>query len=147
MSATFPSRDRIPAACILLALLAVAANAEASACTNADLVGSYGYQEQGQALGAGFSQFRSVGRLVFNGNGVGSRVTTIWYSDFEVVPEPVSGITYAVQPDCRFTFSYANGETFAGVIVDGGQRLFYLETGGDPSRSGQAERQAAPRQQ
>jgi hypothetical protein len=104
------------------------------------LVGGYGYQEEGQALGAGFSAFRSVGKFTFDGKGNGSRVTTIWYSTFQVAPEGSSPISYAVQPDCRFSLTYGNGETFTGVIVDGGQKLLYIETTGDPSRSGQAER-------
>jgi hypothetical protein len=122
-------------------LLVIPILGHAAVCTNASLVGPYGYQEEGQAIGAGFSQFRSVGAFTFDGKGNGSRVTTIWYSTFEVAAEPSSLITYAVQPDCRFILTYAvNGETFAGIIVDGGQKLLYIETSGDPSRSGQAER-------
>jgi len=122
-----------------LCALAGAASAYAG-CTNATLSGAYGYQEEGQAPGAGFSQFRSVGELTFDGSGKGTRVTTIWYSDFEVVPEIPTAITYSVSPDCRFSFTYANGETFAGVITNGGVGLLYIETSGDPSRSGHAER-------
>lgn len=109
-------------------------------CTNSSTGGVYGYQEQGQAIGEGFSAFRAVGSFTFDGKGNGSRVTTIWYSDFEVAEEGSSPLTYSVQPDCRFSLTYNNGETFRGVIVDGGQKLLYIETSGDPSRSGQAER-------
>lgn len=127
------------AGCALLALTGAAA-AHAAQCSNATLLGAYGYQEEGQAIGAGFSQFRSVGELAFDGAGKVTRVTTIWYSTFEVAPETPSAITYSVSPDCRFTFTYSNGETFTGVITAGGTRLLYIETSGDPSRSGRAER-------
>jgi len=133
------NRSWMLAGCALLGLSG-AASADAAQCTNATLLGAYGYQEEGQAIGAGFAQFRSVGELTFDGAGKGSRVTTIWYSDFEVVPETPSAITYSVSSDCRFTFTYSNGETFSGVITGGGMRLLYIETGGDPSRSGHAER-------
>jgi hypothetical protein len=122
-------------------LLLILLSGNAAACTNATLFGTYGYQEEGQAIGAGFSAFRSVGAFTFDGKGNGSRVTTIWYSTFEVAAEASSPIAYAVQPDCRFNLTYGNnGETFSGIIVDGGQKLLYIETSGDPSRSGQAER-------
>lgn len=122
---------------VLAASMMVSAHA---ACTNGTLAGAFGYQEEGQAPTAGFSQFRSVGELSFDGTGKGTRVTTIWYSDFEVVAEIPTAFTYSVNADCRFNFTYANGETFAGVIVSNGTKLLYIETSGDPSRSGQAER-------
>ena len=127
--------------CASALLLLIGSAASAGPCTNASLIGAYGYQEQGQAIGAGFSSFRSVGEFIFAGTGNGTRQSTIWYSTFQVVAEGKSGITYTVNPDCTFSLTYVpNGETFTGVIVDGGQKLLYLETTGDPSRSGQAER-------
>ena len=126
--------------CASALLLLIGSAASAGPCTNASLIGAYGYQEQGQ-IAANFSSFRAVGEFVFAGNGNGTRQPTIWYSTFEVAAEGKSGITYTVNPDCTFSLTYvSNGETFTGVIVDGGQKLFYIETSGDPSRSGQAER-------
>ena len=134
------NRSWMLAGCALGALAATA-SAYAAGCSNATLVGAYGYQEEGQALGAGFSLFRSVGEFTFDGSGKGTRVNTNWYSTFEVDAEPPSGITYSVSPDCRFSLTYSNSlETFTGVITSGGTRLLYIETTGDPSRSGHAER-------
>jgi len=134
------NRSWLLAGCALLALCG-AASAHAAQCNNATLLGAYGYQEEGQAPGAGFSQFRSVGEFSFDGAGKGTRLTTIWYSTFEVAVEIPSGITYSVSPDCRFSLTYSNnGETFTGVITRGGAGLLYIETSGDPSRSGHAER-------
>jgi hypothetical protein len=105
------------------------------------LIGAYGFQEQGQFPGGGFTQFRSVGVATFNGHGNGSRTSTIWYSDFSVADGATNPIAYTVMPDCTFTYTYLdNFETFSGVIVNGGQKLLWLETRGDPMRSGQAER-------
>jgi len=36
------------------------------------------------------------------------------------------------------TFGDVGGETYAGVIVDNGRQILYIETTGDPTRSGQA---------
>jgi hypothetical protein len=123
------------------ALLLLGSAAYAAPCTNASLSGAYGFQEQGQFPGGGFTQFRSVGVATFNGHGNGSRTSTIWYSDFSVSDGATNPIVYTVKPDCTFTYTYLdNLETFSGVIVDGGQKLLWLETTGDPMRSGQAER-------
>jgi len=114
--------------------------AQANQCTDASLFGTYGIQEEGQAPGEGFSEFRSVGTIAFDGHGKANRASTIWYSTFQVVQES-DQITYSVHSDCTFTFTYSNnGETFTGVIVTGGQKLFYLETSGDPMRTGQAQK-------
>jgi hypothetical protein len=129
------------AVCISALLSTIGAAAHAAPCTNATLHGSFGYQEQGQALGAGFPEFRSVGVFTFNGDGTGSRIATLWYSNFSVVPEAPSPVTYTVRPNCIFDFAYPyNGEAFTGVIILSGQKLLYLETTGDPMRSGQAEK-------
>jgi hypothetical protein len=115
--------------------------AHAAPCTNASLNGAYGFQEQGQFPTAGFKEFRSVGVVTFDGHGGGSRTTTIWYSDFSVSPGNVNPITYTVNSNCTFTYAYTDSvETFSGVIVQSGLKLLWLETTGDPMRSGQAER-------
>ena len=128
-------------ACLSIFALSVGASAQAAPCTNATLIGAYGYQEEGEAPGSGFSKFRAIGEFTFDGKGHGTRVNTLWFSDFEVVPEPPSEITYSVSADCRFSLNYSvNTETFTGVITNGGIKLLYMETSGDPARSGQAER-------
>jgi hypothetical protein len=111
----------------------------AQGCTNATLIGAYGFQEEGRATGVG--AFRSVGITRFDGKGNASRDFTIWYSNFSAVNESGVPISYNVTPDCRSTFTYLNnGETFTGVIVDSGKKIFFMETSGDPIRSGQAEK-------
>ena len=86
-----------------------------------------------------FSEFRSVGTISFDSRGHGTKNDTLWFRDFSISPSQ-NAVAYSIQPDCSFTFAYENGETFQGVIIDGGQKLLWLETSGDPVRSGQAER-------
>jgi hypothetical protein len=127
--------------CASALLLLMGATVHAGPCTNASLFGSYGFQEQGQLPGAGFREFRSVGFITFDGHGNGSRTSTIWYSDFSVADGTINPIAYTVKSDCTFTYTYLDSlETFSGVIVQSGQKLFWLETTGDPMRSGQAEK-------
>jgi hypothetical protein len=127
--------------CMPAMLVLIASAAHAAQCTNANLVGAYGFQEQGQFPGGGFTEFRSVGVVTFDGHGNGSRTSTIWYSDHSVADGAVSPIVYTVKSNCTFTYTFLDSlETFSGVIVDSGQKLLWLETSGDPMRSGQAER-------
>jgi len=120
---------------ICLALLPTPARA---ACTNATLSGTYGFHEQGQAIGEGFSQFRGVGTLTFDGKGNATGPFTLWYSNLTVA-EGQLHILYTVNSNCTFTYTYVeNGETFTGTIVGNGGQYFYLETTGDPMRSGEA---------
>jgi hypothetical protein len=126
--------------CASTLLLCIGPAAHA-ACTNASLVGAYGFQEQGQFLGGGFAEFRTVGRIAFDGHGNGRRTTTLWYSDFSIAPGIINPIIYTVNANCTFNYTYLdNLETYSGVIVDGGEKLLWLEISGDPMRSGQAER-------
>ena len=124
---------------VMLLLFGSAANA--APCTNSSLNGAYGFQEQGE-ISEFFSEFRSVGVLTFDGKGNATMAVTVWYSNFQVPDfQPGFPVTYAVSPDCRFSFTYTgNGEVFSGVIVNGGQKLLWLETSGDPMRTGQAEK-------
>ena len=127
------------------AFLLLILSAAHAACTNANLVGAYGFQEQGQFPGGGYYEFRTVGVITFDGHGHGSRTGTIWYGGNPtfVAPGDVNSISYTVNSDCTFNYTYlTNGEPFTGVIVNGGQKMFWLEinANGDPMRSGQAER-------
>ncbi len=127
--------------CVLALLVFLGSTAHAAPCTDASLIGAYGFQEQGQAPGEGFKEFRSVGVLTFDGHGTGSRTSTIWYSNLSVAFETPFQVTYTVNSNCTFSLAYAiNGEVFTGVIVNGGLEFLYLETSGDPMRSGQAEK-------
>jgi hypothetical protein len=127
--------------CLASAFLFCVASAAQAACTNASLIGSYGIQEQGMHdEAAGFVEFRSIGTLRFDGHGNGLKNETLWFSDRSINPV-TDTVIYSVQPDCSFTFSYVeSGETFQGVIVNGGLKVLYMETSGDIIRSGQAER-------
>jgi hypothetical protein len=109
-------------------------------CTRARLIRAYGFQEQGQFPGGGYTELRSVGVVTFDGRDNGSRTSTIWYSDFQVV-EATNPIAYTVNPNCTFNYTYLGSlETYSGVIVQSGQKLLWLETSGDPMRTGQAEK-------
>jgi hypothetical protein len=123
---------------LLIALSAFVSPLMAQNCTNGSLIGEYGFQEQGQFPGGGFSEFRAVGTLTFDGKGNAFEKFTIWYSDFQVTGG-TQQLSYSVGPDCTFNSQYVdNGETFSGVIVDNGRQIRYLETTGDPMRSGEA---------
>jgi len=111
-------------------------------CDNATLHGAYGYQETGKHTEAtGFNEFRSVGIMTFDGRGTAHFSTTLWFSDFSVNPQANEPVSYSVHRDCSFTFMYLNyAETFTGVITQNGQHLLWLETSGDPMRTGQADK-------
>jgi hypothetical protein len=123
------------------ALLAFSA-AESQPCTNATLNGAYAFQETGKHTEAtGFNEFRSVGIMVFDGRGNAKFSTTLWFSDLSINPQSDEPVSYSVLHDCSFTFTYLNyAETFTGVIALNGQRLLWLETSGDPMRTGQADK-------
>jgi hypothetical protein len=116
--------------------------AHAAPCTNATLNGAYGFQETGKHTEAtGFNEFRSVGIMMFDGRGNAKFSTTLWFSDLSINPQADEPVVYSVQRDCSFTFSYLNyAETFTGVITLSGQHLLWLETSGDPMRTGQADK-------
>ena len=122
----------------LLGFGALAAHTEP--CTNATLHGAYGYQETGKHTEAtGFVEFRTTGIMNFDGRGTAKFSTTLWFSDFSINPQANEPVTYSVNRDCSFTFMYLNyAETFTGVIAQNGQQLLWLETSGDPMRTGQA---------
>ena len=132
-------------ACLSLAVISAAGYTLADTCTNATLTGAYGFQETGKHTEAtGFNEFRSVGTMVFDGRGNAKFSITLWFSDLTINILENEPMSYAVQRDCTFTFTYLlDSETFTGVIANGGQKLLYLETSGDPMRTGQAERQRA----
>ena len=112
-----------------------------TACTNSTLFGAFGYQEQGRYAAQGVD-FRVVGNIKFDGKGKANGTFTIWYSDFTVTGGPIV-LSYSVEPDCRVSWrdvTYGDGETYTGVIVSNGQKILYIETTGDPARSGEAEK-------
>ena len=130
------------AICVAALVPFITSIAHSDPCTNATLIGVYGFQETGKHTEAtGFNEFRSVGTMVFDGKGNAKYSTTLWFSDLSINPVTGQPMLYSVQRDCTFTFTYVNeGETFTGVIVLNGQRLLWLETSGDPMRTGQADK-------
>src|SRR5678809_1048164 len=105
--------------CVSALWLAIGSAAHAAgACTNVSLTGTYGFQEQGEFPGGGFTQFRSVGVITFDGRGAGRRTSTIWYSDFSVADGITNPIAYDVHPNCTFNYTYLdNLETYSAVII------------------------------
>ena len=70
-----------------------------------------------------------AGLLKFDGQGHASNSYSYSSSDGEVGTGGTS-LTYQVAPNCTFTLLQDNGETYAGVIVEGSHELYFVETSG-----------------
>jgi hypothetical protein len=115
---------------LILGLGAIPLSANAAGCSNASLKGSYGFQStvtQNNAIPPSFLEL--VGTYHFDGVGTALENFVYAQSDGSVGPDSAS-ITYTVAPDCTFSMTQTNGETFSGVVVDGGKQFFFIETSG-----------------
>ena len=114
-----------------LGITAAPLTAQADACSDATLKGAYGYQETlTQDNNAPHLFGETVGIMRFDGAGNGTSVQDYARSDGQGTRGSLITLTYSVTPDCRFTFVWANSETFSGVIVRNGEELLYIETSG-----------------
>ena len=112
-----------------------------ASCTNAVLKGACAFQETHGTHPSAQLTFSAVGVLTFDGKNSAKMDVTISYSDGSLSHQVGIPITYNVASDCRLNFAYqANGETFEGVVVQNGGRIFYIETTGDPFRDGEAQK-------
>ena len=113
-------------------LTAVPISAYADGCSNSTLVGTYGYAEtltQDNNSPPFFGE--TVGTMRFDGRGNGTSVQDYTRSDGQGTRGALETLTYSVTSDCRFTFTWGNGESFSGVIARDTQELLYIETSGN----------------
>jgi hypothetical protein len=100
-------------------------NAEAApSCNNATITGSYGSKTTGTIIGksiAGVGLVKLDGRGNYQGTAIGS-------ADGSILPtETVSG-TYSVKQDCTVQIRTSSGDTYSGIIVDGGKEIVLIAT-------------------
>jgi hypothetical protein len=102
-------------------------------CTNASLRGSYGFTAGGFTVAGSpvppFLQgpFASVGIAVYDGRGGVALTASATFNGVTQALPTVKG-SYQVDSDCTFVSKLENGATFFASIVDGGNRLYVLQT-------------------
>ena len=93
-------------------------------CTVAAAAGTYGFVASGSIAGVGPIAVTGLltadraGNLVVNSTSSINGMTT---------PVTLTG-TLTVNSDCSITASFSDGSTIAGVIVDGGREVDFIET-------------------
>jgi hypothetical protein len=133
----------------LLAALAPR-GADAAACNDASLRGSYGFLAAGDTFAAlGLpapltGAFASLGTADYDGRGHVS-LTAVASFDGVVQRPPAATGTYAVNADCSFTSSLDHGATFLGSIVEGGRELLLLQTTTGTAITGVAQKRSRVR--
>lgn len=104
--------------------------AHASPCSRLSIKGTYGLQStvtQDNEVPPTFLEL--VGTLQFDG--LGSALERYTYaSGTGSVGTDSATMVYNVAPDCTFTMTQDNGETFSGVIVNNGVEFYFIETSG-----------------
>jgi hypothetical protein len=99
-------------------------------CSNGTLRGTYGFSStvsQNNEVPPHFLELE--GLFSFDGNEHAASSYTYASSGGAVGADSVS-LTYQVDRDCRFSMSQDNGETYSGVITEGGQAILFIETTG-----------------
>ena len=97
---------------------------QTTGCTLASVKGSYGLVATGTDLGVGPST--AIGIVAINGAGAFSYSYTQNING--VVTSGMVPGTYTVSPNCTGAVAFANGETFAAVIVSGGAEIDLMST-------------------
>jgi len=118
--------------------------AYSATCSNATLKGAYGSQDTQQGYDA---NYYIVGLLKFDGAGNGTRPWEAFQRNDQSsgFSEPLK-FTYTVASDCTFTM-YLGSLTFAGVVVDDGAQIRYVEITGSEFRTGNAVKVSSQNQQ
>ena len=116
-------------------------------CTVASLNGSYAFNAQGSTVAGSpvpaplQGPFASAGTAAYDGRGNVTLSATAVFNGLSQPLGPAVG-TYQVADDCTFTSRLANGATFYGVILAGGNQLYVLQTNTGVVASGVANNQA-----
>jgi len=137
---------RVGTSIVLAVLSTVAIPAYSSTCSNATLKGAYAYQDVQQDPTI---KWFIVGIMKFDGTGKGTVGWTLRGDDgtIDVQPNAALALSYAVAPDCTFTFKHEDGLTFSGAIANGGKELKYVEITGWQFRMGSATKVTSQNQQ
>jgi hypothetical protein len=98
--------------------------AQASGCTLATVKGSYGLVATGTDLGIGPAT--AIG--IVNINGAGSFNYSFTQSVNGVVNSGVVPGTYTLSANCSGTVTFADGQTFAAVVVNAAQEIDLMST-------------------
>lgn len=123
---------------LLFVVASFATVAAADVCDPAQFQGAYGFQLAGETTISGHSQpVVSVGRLVFDGQGGVSGVSSVSFTGL-YLGNPVTGM-YDARADCSASWSLqddsGNHQHFAGTITADGRSLQFRQTDpGSPSQ-------------
>ncbi len=99
-------------------------NAQATpSCNNATIKGSYGTKATGMIVEWPLAQ---VGLVKLDGRGNFQATSTYSVNNTVTKNETASG-TYSVKQDCTVQI-VLNGDTYSGIIVDGGKEVFLIAT-------------------
>lgn len=106
-------------------------------CTTAGAAGTYGFLASGSVNGVG--PIAVTGLLTADRGGNLVVTETINLNGIIIFPATMTG-TISVNSDCTFTNSFSDGTTAAGVIVNGGREVDFIETVPGETISGVAKR-------
>jgi hypothetical protein len=122
--------NSVAIAVLVVGLATLPISAHAAGCSRASLKGTYGFQStvmQNNDVPPAFLEL--VGTFHFDGLG-NALENFVFASSNGSVGQDSAAITYSVAPDCTFSMTQNNGETFSGVIVADGQEFYFIETSG-----------------
>jgi hypothetical protein len=97
---------------------------QTNGCTLATVKGSYGVLASGTILGVG----PITGSGIVTANGAGGLIYSYIESTNGVVISGIVPGTYTLNSNCSGTVSFADGQTFAAVVVTGGQEIDLMST-------------------
>jgi hypothetical protein len=124
LSALSTALTMVLTAAALSAVTTAPVMGQTSGCTLAAVKGSYGLVANGTILGVG--PFAAAGILTTNG--AGSFAYSFTQNVNGVVSSGTVPGTYTLDSNCSGTATFANGETFAAVVVNGGQEIDLIST-------------------
>jgi hypothetical protein len=124
LSALSTALTMVLTAAALSALTTAPVMGQTSECTLATVKGSYGLVANGTLLGVG--PFSAAGILTTNG--AGSFTYSFTQNVNGVISSGTVPGTYTLDSNCSGTATFANGETFAAVVVNGAQEVDLIST-------------------
>jgi hypothetical protein len=129
------------AVALCLGLIAAPLTANADACSDMTLKGTFGFTFTTTPTVVKPDTVEVVGLFEFDGVGGGHVILTHAHSDGSVGGPDTESMTYSVAPNCTFTFlRVPSSESYSAVIVGNGQEFFFIETSSNILARGHAIR-------
>ena len=124
LSALSTALTMVLTAAALSAVTTVPVMGQTTGCTLATVKGSYGLLATGTLLGVG----PITGSGIVTTHGAGSLTYSYTESTSGVVSSGTVPGTYTLNSNCSGTVSFEDGQTFAAVVVTGGQEIDLMST-------------------